>query len=89
MQTPTEPPAPRPTTRWAAWLIGVLATFFALEAPALRQRVAEKPSGTLTATMRRWLGIEPAARRRTILGPLFGAFCTYLFGHFLFGWWRS
>lgn len=78
-----------PNRTWAAWLIGVLGSFAALEYPALRRRVADKPSGTLTATMRRWLGLNPRARRRFILAPCFAAFVIYLWGHFLFGRWNA
>lgn len=41
---------------WAAWLASTAASFAVLETLALRRRCLP----TLTATLRRWLGIEPA-----------------------------
>lgn len=75
--------------RWACWLLTLLAVFFAMEIPALRNRVAEKPSDTLSATFRTWIGAEPKARRRFILVPAFAAFCAWLAGHMCMGWWKA
>lgn len=71
---------------WATWLLGTAVAFGVLEGRALRTRIAEKPSGTLTATLRRWIGVDPRSARRWMLAPLFGAFLTWLFGHILLGW---
>lgn len=71
--------------KWAAWLTGTLGVFAALEAQALKAREPGKPSGTLTATMRLWIGMNPRHWRRFILAPMFSAFCAYLFLHFIGG----
>lgn len=61
---------------WAAWLAGVLGSFVALEAAALRHR---RP--TLSASLARWLGLHP----RTPTGPWallgFAGFWTWLCVH--------
>lgn len=72
-------------TKWAAWLAGTLGTFAVLETKALKARSVDKPSGTLTATMRAWMGLKPRHRRRYLLAPAFAAFCAYLWLHFLYG----
>ncbi|WP_134667856.1 hypothetical protein [Amycolatopsis sp. CFH S0078] len=71
--------------RWAGWLAGTLGAFAVLEARALKARAPGKPSGTLTATMRRWLGLKPRRARRFLLAPLFAGFLGYLWLHFLHG----
>lgn len=68
---------------WLAWLAGLLATFGVLETRALIAREPGKPSGTLTSTMRRWLGVDPLRRRRWVCGATFVAFWAYLAAHFL------
>lgn len=75
--------------KWAVWLTGTVGTFAVLETKALRGRMADKPSGTLTATMRRWLGINPRARRRFLLAPAFAAFTAYLYLHFCHGFFNA
>lgn len=71
--------------KWGLWLAVTLGSFGLFEAQAIKDRT-DKPSGTLTSTLRRWMGIDPPHWRRWIFGPLFGGFCFYLFTHFLFGW---
>lgn len=44
---------------WVGYSMGTLALFLALELWALKARVDDKPSGTLTAVLRRWLGVSP------------------------------
>lgn len=70
---------------WSLWLLATLGTFAWWETKALKSRSAEKPSGTLTATMRHWMGVKPRARRRYLLVPAFTAFCAYLWLHFVAG----
>lgn len=72
---------------WSVWLFGVLSTFAWWEYKALRSRKPDVPSGTLTATMRFWLGVDPRCRRRFVMAPLFAAFLGWMGGHFLFGIW--
>lgn len=73
--------------RWILWLTATLISFLALEAYALRQPLTdEKPSETLTAALRLWLGIQPASRRRWIAGGLFAAFWVWFAGHISLGW---
>lgn len=43
---------------WAVWLTATLGSFAWLEAVALRRRCHP----TLTRTLRRWLGLQPARR---------------------------
>lgn len=73
-------------TRWAVWLGATLASFLALEARALKQPLTdEKPSETLSAALRWWLGIQPAGRRRWVAGSLFAGFWLWLCLHVLAG----
>ena len=74
---------------WGCWLAATLGAFAVLEARALRTRTVDKPSGTLTATLRRWLGLNPRRGRRFVLGPLFAGFLAYLATHFLLGWFNT
>jgi hypothetical protein len=69
---------------WVAFLSGagvmLLAGgtwFWRLERPGL---LPEKGSLTLSWTLRRWLGIRPAASRRLFLVPLFLAFLAAVVG---------
>lgn len=76
-----------PSRRWAAWLTATLLSFAVLEAQALREPLTEdKPSGTLSAALRRWLGIAPAGKRRWIASGLFAAFWLWFVGHVAFAW---
>ncbi len=45
---------------WAIWLAGTLGTFAVLEAVAFQRNSAHFP--TLSATLQRWMGIDPPAR---------------------------
>lgn len=67
--------------RWVTWLLGTLAGFTWLEWSALRG-----DGRTLTATFRHWLGVDPKASRRHVLGPLFTGFLVWLYGHMVRGW---
>ncbi|WP_143264183.1 hypothetical protein [Amycolatopsis kentuckyensis] len=80
----------RPDVAWAAWLTAVLASFAALEVPALirGRRDPGKGNGTLTFWLRGVLGTRDKRRRRWLLGPAFGVFCAWLAGHILGGWWN-
>jgi hypothetical protein len=54
---------------WAAWLVGTVGTFAALETIAYRtQRLP-----TLSRTLRRWLGVEPRSRWGAISPFVFAA----------------
>jgi hypothetical protein len=53
------------------------AWFWRLEAPGLKP---EKGSLTLSWTLRRWLGVRPAASRRVWAVPLFLAFLAAVVG---------
>lgn len=79
-----------PVWRWVLWGASSLIGFGVLEYFGVtgsdERRAKGKRPGTLTATLRFWLGIDPPHWRRWILGPLFGGFCFYLFTHILFGW---
>lgn len=77
------------TRPWSCWLAGTLGVFAVLEARALKARGPGKPSGTLTATMHRWMGLNPRRARRYVLGPLFAGFLGYLWLHFLHGWFNT
>lgn len=70
---------------WGLWLLGTLASFAWFERKAFQDRGAEKPSVTLTATIRCWMGVKPRGKRRFLLVPAFTAFCAYLFLHFVAG----
>lgn len=74
---------------WALWLAGTLGTFALWERKAFKARSTGKPSATLTATMRCWLGLKPRHPRRFVLAPMFAAFVIYLWGHFLHGKWNA
>lgn len=74
---------------WGLWLLGTLGTFAWWERKAFRNRGLDKPSATLTATMRCWMGVKPRGKRRFLAVPAFGAFCIYLAGHFIFGLWNA
>jgi hypothetical protein len=74
---------------WGLWLLGTLGTFAWFEHKAFRDRGEEKPSVTLTATMRCWMGVKPQGKRRFLAVPAFGAFVIYLGGHFIFGLWNA
>lgn len=74
------------STRWAVWLGVTVTSFAVLEAQALREPLTtEKPSGTLSAALRLWLGVSPARQRRWIAGSLFAGFWAWLCLHLLAG----
>lgn len=75
------------STKWGVWLTATLVSFTVLEARALREPLTdEKPSGTLSAALRCWLGVQPAHPRRWIAGSLFAGFWGWLCLHILAGW---
>lgn len=75
-----------PTKRWLVWLAATAASFLALEAHALREPLTdEKPSETLTAALRYWLGVQPASRRRWIASALFAGFWAWFCLHVIAG----
>jgi hypothetical protein len=74
---------------WSLWLLGTLGTFAWFEHKAFRDRGEEKPSVTLTATFRCWIGVKPRRRHRYIAAPVFAAFLIYLWGHMLHGKWNA
>lgn len=52
---------------WLLWIGGTLATFLALELPAIHAH----PEDTLSARLRAWLGISPSRPVRHAAVPLF------------------
>lgn len=74
-------------TRWTIWSVAASSTLIAIEAHALREPItAEKPSEAYTAWWRWAVGIQPSARRRFVLVPLFSAFWLWFVGHIVLGW---
>lgn len=71
---------------WVYWLSGVVGSFGIIEYIKLQQREPGKPSGTLTAVLRRWLGIDPQHWRRWVLAPLFAGALLVFALHILVGW---
>jgi hypothetical protein len=73
---------------WIIWLAVVAAPFAALETIAI---VDKRKGNTLTATTRRWLGIDPPNKRRRIGIPAFTAalliFTGWFLPHIVAGWW--
>lgn len=55
---------------WIVWIAASLGVFGVIEWAAIRDKT-DKPSGTLSATLRRWIGTRPKHWRRWILGLLF------------------
>lgn len=56
---------------WLAITSGGLLAFGVAETLGLRDRSQGKPSGTYSAALRRWLGVEPAKWWRWISIPAF------------------
>jgi hypothetical protein len=71
---------------WTTLIGASVAGFAVLETLALRDRARGKPGGTLTAYLKRWIGISPQHWRRWILGPLFGGGLALLGVHILTDW---
>jgi hypothetical protein len=74
---------------WGIWLVATLGSFAWWERKAFQHRGPEKPSQTLTATFRCWLGVKPLHRRRYIAVPAFAALLIYLWGHMVHGRWNA
>jgi hypothetical protein len=66
---------------WGAFLLVGITGFVVLEL-----RGTAEPGGTLSGTLRRWLGIRPPAERRWILGGLFLALLAWFGVHILTPW---
>lgn len=66
-----------------AWALGIIA--FAMLDLALAKGTP-KAEGTLTATLRRWLGIQPKRWWRPIGMVIAGGFSVWFFGHIAFNW---
>lgn len=62
---------------WAAWLAGTLGSFAWLETAALRRRCHP----TLSATLRRWLGVHPRTPWGRLALVAFIAFWSWLCVH--------
>lgn len=71
---------------WAVFLGSATLTFGVLEWGALRAREDGKPSGTLTAVLRRWLGLDPAHWRRWPLGVVLAGGLGVFALHILTAW---
>lgn len=65
---------------WAVWVFLVLASFFAIEIPAVRNKI---PGDTLSENLRLWLGIRPH-RKWGIAGTfIFGGFFVWFLFHII------
>ncbi|MFD1145966.1 hypothetical protein [Saccharothrix hoggarensis] len=69
---------PSPDAEWGAWLAVSAAVFATLEGHALLRRVHER---TLSATLRRWLGIRPSRWYRAAASAAFLGFLAWLALH--------
>lgn len=77
-----------PGWAWALFLTVTAAAFGAMETIAI---VNKRRGDTLTATTRRWLGVDPVNARRRVGIPLFAAalliFTSWFLPHIVAGWW--
>ncbi|ALG07656.1 hypothetical protein [Kibdelosporangium phytohabitans] len=71
---------------WTAFVTVTVGVFAVLEIRGLKADPRGKNYGTLSAALRRWLGIEPAKPRRWWLGSVFGAFWLWFVVHILTPW---
>lgn len=72
---------------WGIWLALTWIGFTVLETRAIKARSAgQRPSPTLTTTVRIWLGIETQHVRRHVLGPMFAGLLVWFWGHITRGW---
>lgn len=71
--------------RWAAWMFSAVASFAWLETAALIERSRGAQGATLSAALRRWLGVEPRTQRKLFMGAGFAAFWTWFCLHILRG----
>jgi hypothetical protein len=71
---------------WGAFLGAAGLTFGVLETLGIQARNNGKPTGTLSAALRRWLGLDPVHWRRFLLGPLFAGGLGLLVVHILTAW---
>lgn len=67
---------------WATWLGLTAAGFAVLETLGYRFHGLQ---GTLSGTIRRWLGIHPRRKGRRLLGMLFALGLAWFAGHILDG----
>lgn len=72
---------------WAAYLLAVAIAFGVLEYLGVRSRNRGGECGTLSCALRRWLGLNPVARRRWPGAALFVAFLAWLGTHIITGRW--
>lgn len=70
-------------TAWLIWLGGTVVSFAALEIAAVRS--GGWRTSTLTATLRRWLGIQPERPWRLAGIAVILGFCAWLGSHLTFG----
>lgn len=77
-------------TTWdITWLVitaGGLTAFGIAEYLGIRDRTQGKPTGTYSAALRRWFGIEPTRWWRWIAGPVFGLALAVFGVHILTPW---
>lgn len=75
-----------PAWAWITWLAVTAGSFTILETIALATNI----NGTLSLTLRRWLGIDPPRRWRRITIPAFAAtvilFVAWFLPHILTNW---
>lgn len=62
---------------WAAWLTGTVGSFAVLEYLAYHRRLHP----TLSATLRRWMGVDPRASRHVAMKIGFAGFWVWLTVH--------
>lgn len=67
---------------WIAWALVAFLSFLGLEIAAL---VTRGPGSTLSAQLRRWLGIEPHRPWAEVGVAVFVGFLAWLGVHILFG----
>lgn len=75
-----------PAWAWITWLAVTAGSFTILETLALATNI----QGTLSLTLRRWLGIDPPRRWRRITIPAFASalilFVAWFLPHILTNW---
>lgn len=69
---------------WRVWIVSAVTSFLGLEVAALRARKRGTQGATLSAALRRWLGIEPRTARRLALSAAFAGFWAWFLTHILF-----
>ena len=71
-----------PDLIWGVWLAAVIGSFFALEIPAIRNKVV---GDTLSERLRAWLGLNPWRKWGVAGAWFFGGFMVWFLFHILTG----